>query len=421
MEPSAGVDGASLAELESAPPATRAAVLGRLQGGAGNASVCRMIARAAAQEAVDELMETSRERGTDIPPHPPGDRSEDLLELGSKPGGLAAAFGGAGEAAGGAGELPGSIFGGEVSAAPETAAEKTEAPAPAKAGASEKDAPAAAPASAVDPEIVRWLARQPNTDPDMAAWLLAGEEHGFVRFRPFYRKQMADIRDRKTHLTVVVDVDRSVPKKPKTKTGPMKSPAGAAAEPLGVLTILTGLTRARAQRWVDNPTKEKPYVDAGDLIRDLPGRDAHTSGASADLFPKFSWTGPGGPAQVMQVLEDLPTGSYVIGLPMQGQFFPKEEYLDTRQKKSIAEAGPGGTPKDVVQPSLVYWTGSFYTSKYDPSKGSKYPWVDSEGSGGVVNRLRSGALKDKIEALRSQGIAIDVIPDYDGHIHITRT
>jgi hypothetical protein len=371
---------AERAEGPPEPPLPPELVLG-LHPAAGNARISRMLAR----QAVDDPLELAAERGTEIPPHAPDDMSGDVRALADGPGGLAEAFGG---------ELDD-----EVAWGPETTIRAdTEVPAQA------------------DP-VEEWLKKQPASNADMAAWLLAGEKVGFVSLRPFYRQQMADIRDGKPDVGVITDIDKSDPKNPKPITGRMSLKTTGA--PLGALTVLTGLTRARAERWVQNPAQPKDPVDVGDMIRNL-SKDAHSGGASVDLFPQFGWTDANGPSQVIQVLQDLPKGSYTIGLPMQGQFFPKDQYLASRQEKSIADAGPGGTPKDITAPSLVYWTTVTYTSRYDSSKGPKYPWQDVKGERGVIDRLRSAPLKDAIHALAAKGIAIDVMPDWDNHIHVTR-
>lgn len=363
------------------------AILRELQSAVGNARVSRMLA------TVGNLVETSQERGTDVAPHEPGDTSEDLLAVASRPGGLAAVFGAPAEA-----EAEGpDLADVRVDAAP--ADEQERAPTVAKA-----------PGPVPDPELVRWAAVKPSTNKDMAVWLLDGEKHGFVKFWPFYHRQLEDIAAEKDTLEMYVHRDKDT-----SKTERRSFKTGGAALP--VLTFLVALTRARADRWLADTSQDKTFVEAGELIRKLP-KDAHDTGKSADLFPHFDWNGANGPAQVIEVLDALPAGTYLIGLPMQGQFFPKSEYLASRQEKSIADAGPGGTPADITQPSLIYWRDQFYTSKYDAAKGAKYPWTDTGGGSGVATRLRSAALKADLGTLAGKGTKITVFPDYDNHIHV---
>ena len=173
---------------------------------------------------------------------------------------------------------------------------------------------------------------------------------------------------------------------------------------------------SRADGRTANPAQPKSPVQTGDLIRDLTTSigDAHASGASADLFSGFDWDGSRGPAQVIEVLQDLPKGTYTIGLPMQGQFFPADEYLDRTQKTTLAQ-GAARTPD-----SIVYYSTRLWRSTYDASGGPKYPWKDERLDGLVVTRLKSAALKSAITALAGSGTTLNVMPDQNDHIHITR-
>ena len=133
------------------------------------------------------------------------------------------------------------------------------------------------------------------------------------------------------------------------------------------------MIRGRVTRWMADPTQGKrpPF---GDMVRDLQGlsiKDAHRTGAAVDIGG-FDWDGPNGPKQVSQALEDLPAGSYGIGLPFQGQFFPPEQNLGTRKKQAQKAAGEGGSPADITTPSLVLWKTTLEISKWDGGK-----WVDS--------------------------------------------
>ena len=345
----------------AAAPATRADLVARLQRGAGNASVSRMLAQ-----------QDLERPGAAVAPHAPDDRSEDLFNAGPD------------------------LFGEpehedeplrDVFANQEVVSAQTPVQAP------------AAPAG-----VTAWLAKQPASTPDIAQWLLDGEPQGFITFRPDQRPQIVDLAAGKNEVVVAVgDGSSTAPHKVNT------------SKALGVLTILEGLTRARAQRWTADTTKPKSPVVTGDLIRNLKTKitDAHAGGASADLFPNFDWEGAKGPAQIIQVLQDLPPGTYTIGLPMQGEFFQKDQWLANTQKAALAQ-GEKETP-----PSLIYWQTVLWKSTYAPEKGD-YPWNDAPAGGLVVTHLTSAALKSAIAALQSKGTTLIVMPDYDRHIHITR-
>ena len=130
---------------------------------------------------------------------------------------------------------------------------------------------------------------------------------------------------------------------------------------------------------------------------------------------------------MLQALRDLPPGNYRIGLPFQGQFFPSERYLATRQAAAIRAAGPDGTPAAITQPSMIRFNNSLYTSTWNPTKprgGGAVGGYDDTATGrqhGGVAELRSADLRRGIADLATQGIAITaVFADNNNHIHITR-
>jgi hypothetical protein len=355
-------------------PLTPAQFVARLQRSVGNARVSRMLA----PHELERPVET-------VAPHEPDDRSEDLLALG--PG----AFGEPEEEG-----APLDLFAqAETSAAPAT----TNTPATTKAPASTN-----APLPAVPADVAAWLAQQPIGNADVAAWLPAGEKLGFITFRDDGRPQIADLAAGKSEVRAYVG-DRSKLKPQKVDT----SKRSACSRRLRA-------SRAAARRWTADMTQAKWPVETGELIRNLTGSipDAHAAGASADLFSSFDWDGSKGPRQIIEVLQDQPKGTYTIGLPMQGEFFPKAEYLANTQKDTLAK-GATQTPN-----SLIYYSTAFWRSTYDPSLRPDYPWKDERIGGLVVTRLKSTALQSALTALAGVGTTLKVMPDQNNHIHITR-
>ncbi len=362
------------------------------------------------------------ERGGEVAAHDAGDKSGDLLEIGRNAGGVRAAFGGGDDKnADVAPDAPAPSPQTRAETAPAETARKDDAAKDdaakddaakddaAKDGAA-KDGAAKDKAAAVDAQITAWLAESPSGTAAVAGWLLAAQRLGFLTMSSnFYQQQLVDLHAGSPTIRVLVSLKGEVGRVP-------------VAKDLPALTILAGLVKARAQRWVASPTGKKDPVQCGDLFRNLQDvgiPDAHRA-ASTDLFAGFNWTGPDGPKQVMQVLSDLPKGSYRIGLPFQGEFFPSEDYLANRQQMHVAAAGPGGTPKDITQPMLVRFTTQTYTSRWAGAP-PKYPWKDAPaGAVDLVTRLRSAALRERIATLRGQGTSIGVFPDNDNHIHVTR-
>lgn len=333
-----------------------------------------------------------------VAPHDPGDTSEDLHSLAGREGGLAGAFGG------------------KAPVAQPTAAPTTQTWAPVAQAAPDQTGKAQVPK-----EITDWFGEQPSTNATIADWLLRGKGYGFLVFtsdEAFYERQIRDISRRGTSVNVRTTVGGA------RGTLPI-DPDGR----LGVMTILEALLRGHARRWIADPSQKKTALEAGDLLRDLKGLDFPDphAGASADLYQGFDWTGARGPAQVLQALGDLPAGNYRIGLPFQGQFFPVDRFLATRQEAAIRAAGPGGTPAPITQPSMIKFKNNLYTSTWNPTKRKNDGTVggyDDTPTGtqhGGVAELRSADLRRGIADLAAQGINITVVfADNNNHIHITR-
>src|SRR3954470_24172556 len=166
--------------------------------------------------------------------------------------------------------------------------------------------PAPAPPVAADP-IADWSARAPATNAEYAQWIIDGVPLGFVMWSPGMgaQKQMEDLAAGKK-------VKGTDPAKPAI---------------LGGLKTIKTLVGARVTKWRGDETKPKDPLSVGSFLR---GPGAH--GGRAIDINGFDWTGANGPAQVQEALRALPTGAYGIGLPFQGQFFPRAEWLDERKK-----------------------------------------------------------------------------------------
>jgi hypothetical protein len=248
---------------------------------------------------------------------------------------------------------------------------------PADAAADVADA---APPAAPDP-IGDWTGRSLATNAEYAQWIVDGAGLGFVVWSPGMgaQKQMEDLAAGKT-------VKGTDPSKPAVISG---------------LKTIKALVDGRVAKWRADEAKPKDPVSVGSFIRGPGGHD----GRSIDVNG-FDWTGANGPVQVEEALRALPAGSYGIGLPFQGQFFPKSEWLKERK----AAAGD----QDVTEPSLEKFVGTRYTSK-NLGEGK---WEDKKASGQAIDRLKSTTLKTAIADLNGKGYKIYVFPDNDNHIHI---
>ena len=115
------------------------------------------------------------------------------------------------------------------------------------------------------------------------------------------------------------------------------------------------------------------------------------------------------------MLHDLPKGSYGIGLPFQGQFFPAGLRLERRMSAAVAKAGDDGVPEAITTPSLERWTTNTYTATWNAEK---HAWDTTVAGDQAVSHLRSNDLRKAIADLNKDGYSIYVFPDNDSHIHI---
>ena len=173
----------------------------------------------------------------------------------------------------------------------------------------------AAPASTVPDDIAKWQARKPATNLEYAQWILDAEAHGFVKFlNPKRSKvQLESLRDGKP----VVGADP------------------ADQEIIGGLVISHALIAERATRWAADTSKPKEPFQMGDYIRKEKG--GHSTGERVDIGG-FDWTGSKGPDQIVTALKALPPDKYGIGLPFQGEFFPRDQWFNPQAKQAVADA-----------------------------------------------------------------------------------
>jgi hypothetical protein len=233
-----------------------------------------------------------------------------------------------------------------------------------------------------------WHARPLTTNAEHAQWILDGEGLGFVTFTAGMgaKAQMADLAAGKK----VSGVD----------------PGGAL---LGALFTIHAVVDGRAARWLADPTQAKVALMVGSFIRTSGHR-----GESIDVNG-LDWTGKAGPGQVAALLRELPKGSYGIGLPFQGDFFPAELELAARMRAAQAKAGDGGTPDPITTASLQRWVTGTYTAAWNAAKPG---WDIATAGGSAVSYLRSADLKKAIHDLNAAGYGIYVFPDNDNHIHV---
>lgn len=294
---------------------------------------------------------------------------------------------------------------------PVTGGTTTKPPAPTTTGTATKTTTGT---PQVAPLIQVWATLKPTDNAAVAQWILDAEPHGFAAFtaRTPAKGQAASTVDPKAQMQAFTRGETVVEAK------------SATGEPLlGALAAIRDVVGGRAKRWLAGTSTSKSPLQIGWVVRDdrATGVRGHTYGESADLGGGIDWAGSKGPAQVIELLEDLEPGKYGIGLPFQGDFFPKDEWWVTRALANEAAAGKDGTPADVTEISLDKWTTNQVTAGWRADRKPKKWKATKAGSGAAIDRMKSAALRTKISELNRKGYTIYVFPDNDAHIHITRT
>jgi hypothetical protein len=396
--------------LEATDPVTRSSLVLELQRTQGNAFVARQVLadfpaadlfvspeEAAAEAALEAALQ---EPATE--PHG-GGAADDVLQLLAEGAADAEQFAadlasgaveGVESALSGLADLFG--FGGDDDR------DKQPAKADEKAASPEKPA-----APAEDPAVTAvkdWSGRALKTNKDYAQWILDADAQGFVHWTG------KDSKSQMEKFAAGEKIEKADPNQ---------------AEILGGFSIIHDLLAAKAGKWVGDSTKPKQTVAIGSFIRTEGAKEfAHSTGRMIDIN-ELDWTGKNGPAQVLEALHALTPGRYGIGMPFQGEFFPRDEWFETRAAKAKAEA-KDGDPAPIDEPSLVKWTNTRYTATWDPEKkddkGNPKPgWTTKKAGGGAFDQLKSEELKKGINELNAHGYTIYVFPDNDNHIHIQKT
>ena len=191
-----------------------------------------------------------------------------------------------------------------------------------------------APAPAAGDPIADWMAESPATNAGYAQWIVDGVTHGFVVWTG------KDSKKQMEKLAANEKVGSTEPSK---------------ATVLGALNIIRTLISFNTSKYSSYNTKPNQTLCVHSFIR---GASPH-DGRAIDIN-QLDWTGANGPVQVEEALRALPEGAYGIGLPFQGQFFPKAEWLDER-KRMLPNIHPPTSPSSSLQKCLF----TRYTSSYN--------------------------------------------------------
>jgi hypothetical protein len=261
------------------------------------------------------------------------------------------------------------------------------APAPSKTGPT--PTPTAAPDPAADAKALVADADALKTNAGTAKWLLTAHDQGFVTFTEGMKTQdnLENLRDGKK----VGNVDPSE------------------ATIFGGLSTMHSLALARINRWIADPSKAKETIQFGSFIRTGANAGPHGRAAAIDIN-QGDFTGSAD--DVVAVLKDLPVGSYGIGLPFQGDFFPADKNITAMEAAEKAKPAPGA-----ISGALVKFAAHLYKASYDSDK-KAYGDPEVETAGAAYTLLKSAALKTEMQAMRTAGSSLVIFPDNDNHLHV---
>ena len=228
-----------------------------------------------------------------------------------------------------------------------------------------------------------------KTNSGTATWLLKAQDLGFITFTEGMKTQsnLEDLRDGKK-------VGNADPKDPTI---------------FGGLATMHSLALARINRWIGDPTKAKDPIQLGSFIRT--GSDAGPHGkASAIDINQGDFDGSAD--DVIAILKDLPKGSYGLGMPFQGEFFPADKNIDTMEAAEKTKPAPAD-----VSGGLVRFTVHLYKASYD-AKTKAYGKPAMETADAAYTLLKSEDLKAQLKAMRTAGTTLMIFPDNNNHLHV---
>src|SRR2546425_4918076 len=247
--------------------------------------------------------------------------------------------------------------------------------------------PAADPAAAAKALVAD--ADSLKTNSGTATWLLKAHDLGFITFTEGMKTQdnLENLRDGKK----VGSAD------PKDTTI------------FGGLATMHSLALARINRWIPDPTKPKDPIQLGSFIRTGTNAGPHGKASAIDINQgDFD----GSADDVIAILQDLPTGSYGLGMPFQGDFFPADKNLDKMEAAEKAKPAPGD-----VSGGLVKFTAHTYKATYD-AKAKAYGEAEMDTAGAGHTPLKRGAPKTQLQGTQTAGSTLMIFSHNDNHLHL---
>jgi hypothetical protein len=227
-----------------------------------------------------------------------------------------------------------------------------------------------------------------KSNKDYAAWVLKAHDQGFVLFSSGMGTE-----------------DQLKKLKEGTKIGNVDP---GQSDILGALQIMHEVAKGPIGRWVAKPEGDKPTITLGSMVRAGESAGPHGKGAAIDINQgDFD----GNANDVITVLGDLDKGSYGIGLPFQGDFFPADKNIATLEAAEAKKPTPGE-----ISGALKKFTQHTYKATYNAKDKTWSETIDT--AGGASALLKSDDLRKQLKKMKDAGSTLMIFPDNDNHLHL---
>lgn len=162
---------------------------------------------------------------------------------------------------------------------------------------------------------------------------------------------------------------------------------------------------------IDGSKKNEFIVKIANDVKGIYRADSHSLGQAIDINDlDFQGTSD----RVIQVLEDLPPGSYGIGLPFQGEFFPLENEIEHQKQKEKEKSIK-------ITNCLQKFTTWLYAAEWDETNKNWKVSTDKDSMNKAYSLMKSEILKNKINKINTEKkVSLIIFPDNDNHMHLDK-
>lgn len=186
----------------------------------------------------------------------------------------------------------------------------------------------------------------------------------------------------------------------------------------------------------------KPNLEMGSMMHYEPNKDKegnllpaelrttrHGTGQALDINGMiFTAIDNAAIDEVISIIDGLPPGEHVMGVPLQGQFFKQSDYIGNVINNVSGDQATGLAFHTTKTVKLTKENGKWPEQagqkiKYHKKFKVNGKWVkdsDLPSAGGkAIDYLQSSKLKEKIKLINArENTSLGVMPDYNNHLHI---